>query len=109
MRQHTHTTKRQEYQDLCKYSVGETSEKRTLRISPAECEGAIEELSKAMEEGFSAMLDELVEDFDKPGGIGDMIDKSFERYECFEKLDKLEKKLESDECVRGKWDSEKCD
>ena len=85
----------------------ETSEKRILRTSPAECEGAIEELSKAMEEGFSAMLDGLVEDFDKPGGIGDMIDKSFERYECFEKIDKLEKKLKSDECVCGKWASEK--
>ena len=60
-----------------------------------------------MKEGFSAMLDRLVEDFDKLGGIGDMIDKSFERYECSEKLDKLEKKLKSDECVCGKWASKK--
>ncbi len=87
----------------------ETSEKRTLRIFPAEREGAIEELSKAMEEGFSAMLDELVEAFDNPGGIGDMIDKSFERCECYEKLDKLDKKLKSDECVCGKRASEKGD
>ena len=80
---------------------------RTLRMSPAECEGAIEELSKALEEGFFAMLDGLVEDFDKPGGIGDMIDKNFERNECFENLDKLEKKLKSEECVCGKWASKK--
>ena len=34
----------------------ETNEKRTLRISPADCEGVIEEPSKAMEEGFSAVF-----------------------------------------------------
>ena len=44
------------------------NEKRTLRISPADCEGVIEELSKAMEEGFSAVLDEYIENFDKPEG-----------------------------------------
>ena len=60
-----------------------------------------------MEEGFSAMLDELLEDFNKPGGIVDIVDKSFERYGCFEKLDKLDKKLKSDECVCGTWASEK--
>ena len=47
----------------------------------------------------TAMLDELVEDFDKPGGIGAMIDKSFERFECFEKFDQPNKKLKSDEGV----------
>ena len=30
---------------------------RTLRIPLADCEGVIEELSKAMEEGLSAVLD----------------------------------------------------
>ena len=62
----------------------ETNEKRTLRISPADCEGVIEELSKAMEEGFSAVLDEYFEKFDKP-----------------------DKKHESDEHVCGTWASEK--
>ena len=45
-----------------------TNEKRTLRISPADCEGVIEELSKAMEEGFSAVLDEYIENFNSPEG-----------------------------------------
>ena len=58
----------------------ETNEKRTLRISPADCEGVIEELSKALEEGLSAVLDEYIEKFDKP-----------------------DKKHESDEYVCGKW------
>ena len=61
-----------------------TNEKRTLRISPADCEGVIEELSKAMEEGFSAVLDEYIENFDRP-----------------------DKKHESDEYVCGTWASEK--
>ena len=41
---------------------------RTLRIPLADCEGVVEELSKAME-GFSAVLDEFVENFDKPEGL----------------------------------------
>ena len=48
----------------------------------------------------TAMLDELVEDFDKPGGIGAMIDKSFERF------DQPNKKLESDEGVANENDLE---
>ena len=62
----------------------ETSEKRTLRISSADCEGVIEELSKAMEEGLSAVMDEDIENFDKP-----------------------DKKHKSDEYVCGKWASVK--
>ena len=68
----------------------ETNEKRTLRISPADCEGVIEELSKAMEEGFSAVLDEYIENFDRPEGLSAVID------EYFEKFDKPDKKHESD-------------
>ena len=79
----------------------ETSEKRTLRISSADCEGVIEELSKAMEEGLSAVMDEYTENFDKPEGLCAVID------ECFEKFDKPDKKHKSDEYVCGKWASEK--
>ena len=74
---------------------------RTLRIPLADCEGVIEELSKAMEEGFSAVLDEFVENFDKPEGLSAVID------EYFEKFDKPDKKHESDEYVCGTWASEK--
>ena len=59
----------------------ETNEKRTLRISPADCEGVIEELSKAMEEGFSAVLDEYIENFDKPEGLSAVIDEYFEKFD----------------------------
>ena len=79
----------------------ETSEKRTLRISSADCEGVIEELSKAMEEGLSVVTDEYIENCDKPEGLTAVID------ECFEKFDKPDKKYKSDECVCGKWASEK--
>ena len=79
----------------------ETSETRTLRISSADCEGVIEELSKAMEEGLSAVMDEYIENFDKPEGLSAVID------ECFEKFDKPDKKHKSDEYVCGKWASEK--
>ena len=81
--------------------VIETNEKRTLRISPADCEGVIEELSKVMEEGFSAMLDEYIENFDRPELLSAVID------EYFEKFDKPDKKHESDEYVCGTWASEK--
>ena len=74
---------------------------RTLRIPLADCEGLIEELSKAMEEGFSAVLDEFIENFDKPEGLSAVID------EHFEKIDKPDKKHESDEYVCGTWASEK--
>ena len=47
----------------------ETIEKRTLRIYPGDCEGVIEEFSKAMEEGLSAVLDEYIENFDKPEAL----------------------------------------
>ena len=77
----------------------ETNEKRALRISPADC--GIEELSKAMEEGLSAVLGEYIENFDKPEGLSAVID------EYFEKFDKPDKKHESDEYVCGKWASEK--
>ena len=74
---------------------------RTLRIPLADCEGVIEELSKAMEEGLSAVLDEFIENFDKPAGLSAVID------EHFEKFDKPEKKHESDEYVCGTWAAEK--
>ena len=74
---------------------------RTLRIPLADSEGAIEELSKAMGERFSAVLDEFVENFDKPEGLSAVID------EHFEKFDKPDKKHESDEYVCGTWASEK--
>ena len=74
---------------------------RTLRIPLADCEGAIEELSKAMAEGFSAVLDEFIENFDKPEGLSAVID------EHFEKFDKPDKKHESDKYVCGTWASEK--
>ena len=74
---------------------------RTLRIPLADCEGVIEELSKAKEEGLSAVLDEYIENFDKPEGLFAVID------EYFEKFDKPDKKHESDEYVCGKWASEK--
>ena len=59
----------------------ETNEKPTPRISPAYCEGVIEELSKAMEEGFSAVLDEYIENFDKPEGLSAVIDEYFEKFD----------------------------
>ena len=74
---------------------------RTLRIPLADYEGAIEELSKAMAEGFSAVLDEFIENFYKPEGLSAVID------EHFEKFDKPDKKHESDEYVCGTWASEK--
>ena len=74
---------------------------QTLRIPLADCEGAIEELSNAMAEGFSAVLDEVIENFDKPEGLSAVID------EHFEKFDKPDKKHESDEHVCGTWASEK--
>ena len=55
--------------------------KRTLSIPLAEYEGAIEELSKAVAEGFSAALDEVIENFDKPDGISAVIDKHFEKFD----------------------------
>ena len=73
---------------------------RTLRIPLADCEGVIEELSKAMEEGLSAVLDEFIENFDKPEGLCAVID------EHFEKFNKPDKKHESDEYVCGTWASE---
>ena len=57
---------------------------RTLHIPLADCEGVIEELSKAMEEGLSAVIDEHLEKFDKP-----------------------DKKHESDEYACGTWALEK--
>ena len=71
---------------------------RTLGISLADCEGAIEELSKAMAEGFSAALDEVIENFDKSDGISAVIDEYF---------DEPDKNLWSDEYVCGTWASEK--
>ena len=72
---------------------------RTLRIPLADCEGVIEELSKAMEEGHSAVLDEYIENFDKPDDLSAAID------EHSKKFDKPDKKHESDEYVCGKWAS----
>ena len=54
---------------------------RTLRIPLADCEGVIEELSKATEEGLSAVLDEYIENFDKPEGISAVLDEYFEKYD----------------------------
>ena len=62
---------------------------RTIRIPLADCEGVIEELSKAME------------NFDKPDGLSAVIDEHFEIF------DKPDKKHESDEYVCGTWASEK--
>ena len=74
---------------------------RTLRIPLADCEGAIEELSKAMAEGFSAVLDEFIENFDEPEGLCAVIE------EYFEKFDEPDRKHVSDEYVCGTWASEK--
>ena len=49
-----------------------------------------------MEEGFSAVLHEYIENFDRPEGLSAVID------EYFEKFDKPDKKHESDESVCGK-------
>ena len=57
--------------------------------------GVIEELSKAMEEGFSAVLDEFIENFDKPEGLSAVIDEHFEEF------DKPDKKHKRDEYVCG--------
>ena len=61
---------------------------RTLRISLADCEGVIEELSKAMEEGAPEALSVVIDEY-------------------FEKFDKPDKKHECDHYVCGKWASEK--
>ena len=74
---------------------------RTLSIPLADCEEVIEELSKAMAEGFSAALDEVIENFDKSDGIFAVID------EYFEKSDEPDKNFWSDEYVCGTWASEK--
>ena len=50
---------------------------RTLGIPPADSEEAIEELSKAMVEGFFAAMDEVIENFDKSDGISAVIDEYF--------------------------------
>ena len=64
----------------------------SLSIPLADCEVAIEEeLSKAMAEGFSAALDEVIENFDKSDGISAVID------EYFQKSDEPDKNLWSDE------------
>ena len=42
---------------------------RTFRIPRADSEEAIEELSRAMAEGFSAMIYDIIENFDKPDGL----------------------------------------
>ena len=59
--------------------LGMAPAERTLRIALADCEGVIEELSKAMEEGLSAVLDEFIENFDKPEGLPARIDEHFEK------------------------------
>ena len=74
----------------------ETSEKRTLRISPVVDIPA--ELSKEMVEGFSAAMDEVIENFDKSDRISAVIDEFF---------DEPDKNLWSDEYVCGTWASEK--
>ena len=74
---------------------------RTLSIPLADYEGAIEELSKTMAEGFSAALDKVIENFYKSDGISDVID------EYFEKSDEPDENLWSDEYVCGTWASEK--
>ena len=71
---------------------------RILGIPLVDCEGAIEELSKAMAEGFSAALDEVIENFDKSDGISAVIDEYF---------DEPDKNLWSDEYVCGTWASVK--
>ena len=78
-----------------------TPAERTLRFPLADCEEAIEELSRAMTEGFSAVLDEFIENFDKPEGLSAVVDK------YFEKFDEPVRKHESDEYVCGTWVSEK--
>ena len=69
----------------------------------ADYEGAIEEFSKAMAEGFSAALDEVIENFDKPDGISAVIDKHFEKFY------EPDNNRWSDEYVCGTWASEKID
>ena len=78
-----------------------TPAERILRIPLADCEEAIEELSRAMAEGFSVVLDDFIENFDKPDGLSAVVD------EYFEKFDEPVRKHESDEYVCGTWASEK--
>ena len=95
----------------------ETSEKRTLRISPVvdtpeiqslQCTEDLDtapdlekELSKTMTEGFSAALDEVIENFDKSDGISTVIDVHFD------KSDESDKNFWDDEYVYGTWTWEK--
>ena len=68
-----------------------TPAERTLRIPLADCE----------EEGFSAVLDDFIKNFDKPDGLSAVVD------EYFEKFGVPVRKHESDEYVCGTWASEK--
>ena len=54
-----------------------------------------------MAEGFSAALDEVIENFDKPDGISAVVDKHFEKF------DEPDNNPWSDEYVCGTWASEK--
>ena len=78
-----------------------TPAERTFRIPLADCEEAIEELSRAMAEGFFSVMDDFIENFDKPDGLSAVVD------EYFEKFDDPVRKHESDEYVCGTWASEK--
>ena len=82
--------------------LGKAPAERTLSIPLADYEGAaIEELSKTMAEGFSTVLDKVIENLDKSDGISAVIDK------YFEKSDEPDNNLWSDEYVSGTWASEK--
>ena len=78
-----------------------TSADRTFRIPLTDCEEAIEELSRAMAERFSAVMDDFIENFDKPDGLSVVVD------EYFENFDEPVRKHESDEYVCGTWASVK--
>ena len=75
---------------------------RTLGIPLADNEGAVEELSKTMAEGFSAAMDKIIENFEKSDGISAVIDKYFE-----ESDEPDDENPWSDEYVCGMWALEK--
>ena len=78
-----------------------TPAERTFSIPLADSEEAIEELSRAMAEGFSAVMEDLIENFDKPDGLSAVGD------EYFKKFDEPVRKHESDKYECGTRASEK--
>ena len=80
-----------------------TPAERTFRIPLADSEEAIEELSRSMGEGFSAVMDYMIDNFDKPDGLSAVVD------EYFKKFDEPVRKHESNEYVCGTRASEKAE